>query len=294
MPNTVARTANANDLADFNPEYWATNINAYYQQKTFLTQITNNKWGGGLMHQDGTINIRNQIEVDVFDVVIGNPNPTQRISADMIQLVIDRAKGIQITRHKIDEVQNDIDLFTQATDNAAYQFKVKIEAEILGSVYTNAKTSLPQIALDKTNALDWVLTAGAYLEEEGVPDDGGRYIIMPSFAVLQLQKSDLKNVSITGDAETIARKSLGNGHVGMVGGMNVYSSNQVAKVNGVYQCLAGHKGAIAYASQVNLVEKYPNPDEFGEILRAMQVYGFKVVKEAGLVHMPCDISRAVA
>jgi len=294
MANTVDRVpGGSTPNGNFNPEHWATKLNYYYMKQTFLNDICNNDWGSGLLHAGGTINIRNVPEVQIFDYVIGQAMPTQNINDEKIQLVIDKAKGFKIFRDDIDRVQQDIDLLNACTTNGAYQTKIAIETDVLGSIYSEADNAIAETALDSTNAMRWVLTAGAIMDKKNVPDDRKRFIVIPPFAALQLQMSDLKAANMMGDAESVARKSLGNGHLGMIGGMNVYVSNCLAKVDGVYQCIAGHRSATVYASQFTTVEKLKDPDYFGDLLRGLSVYGFKVNKPEGLIHMPCTVSEGV-
>jgi hypothetical protein len=202
--------------------------------------------------------------------------------------------GFKIFRDDIDRVQMDIDLLNAVTTNGAYQTKIKIETDVLGSVYGSAGNAIAATALDSTNAMRWVLTAGALMDKANVPDDGKRYIVIPPFAALQLQMSDLKAANMMGDSESVARKTLGNGHLGMIGGMNVYVSNCLTKTaDGQYHCIAGHRSAVVYASQFSTVERGKDPNFFGDYLRGLSVYGFKVNKPEGLIHMPCTVSEGV-
>ena len=46
--------------------------------------------------------------------------------------------------------------------------------------------------------------------------------------------------------------------------------------------IAGHKSAITFASQVTKMETVRNPSDFGDYIRSLNVYGFKVVKPEAL------------
>ena len=295
MTNTVARVAGGSTPnGAFLPEQWSTKLNYYYMKQTFLNDIANNDWGSGLLHQGGVINIRQVPEVQVFNYTIGEPMPTQNVDDEKIQLLINKAVGFKIFRDDIDRVQMDIDLLNAVTTNGAYQTKIKIETDVLGSIYGSASTSFSTTALDSTNAMRWVLTAGAQMDKLNVPDDGKRFIVIPPYVALQLQMSDLKAANMMGDSESVARKSLGNGHLGMIGGINVYVSNCLTKTaDGVYHCIAGHRSATVYASQFTTVERGKDPDYFGDYLRGLSVYGFKVNKPEGLIHMPATVTEGV-
>jgi hypothetical protein len=46
--------------------------------------------------------------------------------------------------------------------------------------------------------------------------------------------------------------------------------------------IAGHKTAITFASQMTKMETVRNQNDFGDFVRGMNVYGFKVVKPESL------------
>ena len=48
---------------------------------------------------------------------------------------------------------------------------------------------------------------------------------------------------------------------------------------------AGHKSAITFASQFTKTEHLRNPQDFGDLVRGLNVYGSKVIKGDALVPM---------
>ena len=46
--------------------------------------------------------------------------------------------------------------------------------------------------------------------------------------------------------------------------------------------MAGHKTAITFASQIAKVESLQNPNDFGTLVRGLNVYGYKVIKPEAL------------
>jgi hypothetical protein len=49
--------------------------------------------------------------------------------------------------------------------------------------------------------------------------------------------------------------------------------------------IAGHTSAITFASQITKMETVRNPNDFGDFIRSLKVYGYKVVAGQGLVLM---------
>ena len=72
----------------------------------------------------------------------------------------------------------------------------------------------------------------------------------------------------------------------------VYSSNNLAvstdTVDSVsVKCtnvVAGHKAGLTFASQMTNMETLPNPDDFGQLVRGLNVYGYKVIGPKYLAH----------
>jgi hypothetical protein len=295
MTTTVARTPGGSlPNGAFLPEFWDTKLNMYLKQMTCLEKVTNNDYGGGLMHKGGVVHIRSEPRVNTFDYVIGNDMPVQNIDDEEIELLINKNKAFNFFVDSIDLAQTDIALVEALTSSAAYQTKVDIETVVFGSVYADAGNALAQTAVDSTNAMKWALTASATLSSEGVqPRD--RFLVVPAFVALQLQLSDIKAANMMGDAESVARSAIGtnNDFLGDIGGMMVYASEQVAQANGIYQCFAGSKRAICYAAQFTKSEHFKSEKRMGDGIRGMTVYGFKVIQPNALVSMPCTINLGI-
>jgi hypothetical protein len=46
--------------------------------------------------------------------------------------------------------------------------------------------------------------------------------------------------------------------------------------------MAGHKAAISFASQIAKVESLQNPNDFGNLVRGLNIYGYQVTQTSGL------------
>jgi hypothetical protein len=143
--------------------------------------------------------------------------------------------------------------------------------------------------MDKTNVLDWIIDAEVKMEENNLPTEG-RWLVIPPKAAGYIQKSDLKNAALTGDATSVIRGNLNNGRLGTIGGITIYVSNNLAKSGTTYYCLAGHKSAVTFASQVTKVETLRLQNTFGDAVRGLNVYGYKTILPSGLVYMPAVIA----
>jgi hypothetical protein len=93
-----------------------------------------------------------------------------------------------------------------------------------------------------------------------------------------IKKSDLKDASLTGDSVSILR----NGRLGMIDRFTVYMSHNLNNASGKFSIIAGHKMGFTFASQMTEMETIRSESTFGNIIRGLQVYGYKVIKPEAL------------
>ena len=107
-----------------------------------------------------------------------------------------------------------------------------------------------------------------------------------------IKGSDLKQAYLTGDDTSPLR----NGKIGMIDRFTVYVSNLLptaaagqdftgTALTGAVarKCIvAGATSAITFASQIAKVESMPNPNDFGQLVRGLNIYGYKTIKPESL------------
>lgn len=180
-------------------------------------------------------------------------------------------------------------------DNASEKMKIAIDSDVLAGIAADViaansgatagrisgninlgVTGTPR-AIDSSNVLDLILDMGQVLDEQNVPEQG-RWVVLPAWAVALVKKSDLRDASLAGDGTSIMR----NGRLGMIDRFTVYLSNLLPNSAGEFTVYAGQTTAITFASQLTNVETIRSERTFGNILRGLQVYGYKVVKPESL------------
>ena len=103
-------------------------------------------------------------------------------------------------------------------------------------------------------------------------------MIIPAKMAGVIKLSDLKDASITGDGSSPLR----NGRIGQIDRFTLYVSHNLPLAGGEYSILAGHKKGLTFASQMTNMETLRSESTFGDIIRGLQVYGYKVVKPEAL------------
>jgi hypothetical protein len=137
--------------------------------------------------------------------------------------------------------------------------------------------------------LDYLIDMGQVMDEQNLPESG-RFVVVPAWFAAMFKKGDLKNAQVAGDSVSMAR----NGKIGEIDRFTVYVSNllpfqtAIADSNSgtgkkAFHVFAGVKEGLTFASQVTKVERLRSTQTFGDIMRGLNVYGYKVVTPTALV-----------
>ena len=132
------------------------------------------------------------------------------------------------------------------------------------------------MAVTKDTVDKVVIDFGVAMDNNAVPEDDGRWLILP-FELTGLVKlnPNFVDASKMGDATSMLR----NGIIGKLDRMKIYGSSRLTKYSdGSFQVLAGHKQATTFATQLTVTETLRNQNEFGDIVRGLQVYDWKVLQ----------------
>lgn len=293
MPNYDATGA-----SKFIPEIWSGKLLVKFYNSTVFGEIANTDYDGEIKNQGDTVHIRTLPDIVINDYQKGQDLDFQRPESPNVDLQINKGKYFGLIIDDVDAVQSDIKLMDKWADVAGQQMKIKVDTQILAAVYADAHTKNKgataglvsgainigaagaPVSLTKVNVLDYIIDCGLVLDEQNVPEQG-RWIVLPAWACAMIKKSDLKDASLTGDGSSILR----NGRIGMIDRFTIYNSNNLTAVTDTVQCwhsLFGHKLGLTFASQLTKMETLRAQTTFGNIVRGLNVYGFKVVKSEAI------------
>lgn len=302
-----------NYAGNFIPEVWSGKLQVKFYKSTVLGEITNNDWEGEIKGSGDKVHIRSIPTITIRNYTKGATLTSEVPDSDPIELMIDKGKYFQVVIDDVDAVQADVKLMDMFTNDAAQQMKIAIDGDVLGSVYADAAaankgatagaisgdinlgaTGAPRQVTSST-VLSMILDMGQCLDEQNVPEDG-RWVVIPAWMSALIKVSDLKQAYLTGDSVSPLR----NGKLGMIDRFTVYVSNNLAKVtdlgsdsasggtggaadSNAWRIMAGTRDAISFASQITNVETLRSQATFGNIMRGLNVYGYKVTKPEALV-----------
>ena len=257
----------------FIPEVFSKKLQAKFYAQTILSEVTTNEYEGEISGLGNKVNIRTVPAVTVADY--SGSLSYADVTSGTVELDINKAKSYAFKVDDILRTQADIDFMNAAAEDAAQNMKIAIETDVFanvgaGSSLTDVNSS--EAGTNAGNILGHILTAGKTLDQNNIPETERFMIIDPATAAI-IKNSDLKQAYLTGDAESPLR----NGNIGMIDRFTVYVSNNLPTSGSVTTGLFGHPKAVAYASQMTNTETVRLESSFGDGVRGLSVYGYKVV-----------------
>lgn len=283
----------------FIPEIWSSKLIEKFYDSTVLTAISNTDYEGEIRNQGDKVHIRTIPTLQINDYQSGQTLTNQRPQSSNVELLIDQGKYWSAIVDDVQDVQSDIGLMNMWAQDASEQMKIAVDTDVLGNIYPdigasnkgatagrisgniNLGTTGAGVSITKTTVLDFILDMGQVLDEQNRPETG-RFLVLPYWMTTLLKKSDIKDASLSGDGETPLR----NGRVGMIDRFTIYQSNNLPHVTDTNECFyiyAGVKQGLTFASQLTKTETLRAESTFGNIMRGLQVYGYKVIDGDSLV-----------
>jgi hypothetical protein len=290
-----------NYSGNFIPEIWSGKLIENFYDATVLAAISNTDYEGEIRRMGDTVNIRTQPNITIRDYVKGQNLVVENPDKPKIQLLIDKGEYFSCVEDDVDRIQSDVNLMDMWSKDASEQMKIKIDQRVLTDM-------LPDVAADNRGATagaksaafnlgtagaplvvtkdgaggttavtDLIVDMGTVLDEANCPESD-RFLVIPARMAGIIKKSELKDASLTGDGTSVVR----NGRLGMIDRFTIYVSHNLNAANGNTSIIAGHKMGFTFASQMTEMETLRAQSTFGNIVRGLQVYGYKVVKPEAL------------
>lgn len=290
-----------NYSGNFIPEIWSGKLIENFYDATVLAAISNTDYEGEIRQFGDTVNIRTTPDITIREYVKGQTLTVENPDKPKIQLVIDKGEYFACVEDDVDKVQSDIALMDAWSKDATERMKIKVDQRVLvdilpGIAATNkgatageqsasfnlGTTAAPLTvtkdgAASTTAVVDLLVDLGTVLDEANAPE-AGRFVVIPAKMAGLIKKSELKDASLTGDGMSVIR----NGRLGMIDRFTVYVSHNLLVSAGKYNIIAGHKMGFTFASQMTNMETLRSESTFGNIIRGLQVYGYKVIKGEAL------------
>lgn len=278
----------------FIPTLWSAKLLEKFYAATVLGAIANTDYEGEIKNHGDTVNIRTRPTIQIADYEVNMDLNIQRPSSDLVELQINKGKYFNLALDDVMEVQSDLDQMSMWAEDASEQFKIAVDTEVLTHLATttdvnsynrgltagaisgdiNLGVTGASRVVTKDDIVDFIVDAGQTLDEQNIPESG-RWMVIPAWMSSMIKRSDLKDASLSGDGTSILR----NGRLGMIDRFTLYLSNLIP-VMGQYAdewpILFGTNAALTFAAQFTKMETLRSERSFSNLLRGLQIYGYKV------------------
>jgi hypothetical protein len=295
----------------FIPTLWSSKLNRKFYAATVFGEISNTDYQGEISGLGDKVVINNVPDVAINDYVIGSNLSYAVPTPSTVELVIDRAKSFQFQVNDVLSHQSKPNMMETFSDEASQKMKIAVDravlygdsaakpgitndvaaanqgatAGVLSGGY-NLGTAAAPVSLTGSNILSTLTALAGVLDEQNVPETD-RWILIDPLTRNLLMQSNLAQAQFMGDDKSMVR----NGKIGMIDRFTVYVSNQLPKAAATQDywggaaggtakrrvLLAGHKGAVTFASQMTKMETLRNPNDFGDLVRGLNVFGYKTL-----------------
>lgn len=296
----------------FIPILWQSTFIVKYYLTTVFGSIARTQYQNAISKFGDTVRIPLVPDIVVHNYVEGQDLVPQHPGVDVIDMLINRGKYFNTVITDITKKQSLPDYMSKWGEDSAQKMSIAIDRDIINEIPADAHptnagatagkitgnlnlgvagTPLPIWHTDGTgtnNIIDVIYRATQCLNENDVPGQPSeRYLVGPAWFIRMLLRSEIKNADLTGDATSPLRNGL-VGQIDTIG--KIYSSNNILPVadgggETAYHVLVGHMDALSYATQLTNLETLRAQNTFGDLMRGLQVFGFKVIKPEALVDL---------
>lgn len=299
---------NGLSAAGFIPEIWSGKMIEKFYASTVLAAISNTDYEGEIKSHGDKVHIRTKPTITIKTYLADAALELERPQGSQVILNIDQGQYFNTILDDVMNIQSDINLMSVWSDDAAEQMKIVIDRAVLLGIKDQADAANRGLTAGKitgainlgvtgsplalvpnsptvgqVDVLDMMLRLGQALDEQNIPETG-RWIVMPTWAATLVKRSELRQAYLSGDSVSMLR----NGRLGMVDRFTLYTSNlmpfgvSAGLAAGEFIIYAGHAHGLTFASQMTKMETLKSELAFGQLMRGLQVYGYKVIDGTAL------------
>lgn len=295
----------------FIPAVWSSKLNVKFYAASVYASICNTDWEGDIANVGDKVIINQIPDIAISDYVAGAGLTYAAPTPSTLEMNVDQGKSFAFQLNDVIKYQSQPALMEMFSNDASEQMRVAIDFACLRDNFNGAAaankgatagvksgafnlgTDLAPVTLTTANVLQTLLSLASVLDEQNVPETD-RWLVIDPLTRNLLMSSNLAQAQFMGDPKSMVR----NGMIGMIDRFTVYVSNQLprgaagntfptkavpagsALAGAVARraIIAGHRSAMSFASQMTKTETLRNPNDFGDLVRGLQVYGYKVTK----------------
>jgi len=263
---------------NFKPTMWADSILENLDNAHVFGALANKEYEGTISGAGSSVKISEVGNVSVT-AYAGTVNYEELDDASK-ELLIDKKAYAAVSIDDVDNVQSKPKLLSKLSERMAYGMANYIDADI-ASLYSSAGITVTGTTGSPTNVtsattISLFSGAGRELDEANAPQEG-RVAVIPPWL-----KEKMVLAKIIRDTDNSA--TVTNGFVGRFLGFDVYVSNNVSHSGTTWYApmFFIRDMTIGFVSQLNKVEALRAESSFEDKMRALTIYGRKVLYPATL------------
>ena len=288
----MASQTSTNAYSVFIPEIWSQKLNNMLTKECVMLQCVNRNWEGEIKNQGDKVKIIQPADVTIS--TLGTDTlEYKELTPTSTDLVIDQKKFFAFKINDVAQVQSNTDIMEAHLRNAKKAIEEVQDAYLL-SLHSSVPsantvgTESSAISLDKTTIYSKFVDLALRLKNSDAVSAGVRpwVVINPTIESYLLQSSEFIS------AHNVADKTLREGAIGRIAGMDVLVSTNLTAVSNKYYVLAGTNEAITFASQLAKIESLRDQSSFSDLVRGLYLYGAKVVQPNALAKMVVTVPSA--
>ena len=277
----------------FIPEIWSKKLNNMLEKNCVMLQCVNRNWEGDIKQQGDKVKIITPADVTVSTLTSSNIAYSSLTPTSM-ELEIDQKKFFAFKIDDVAKVQTNGEIMEAHLNNAKKAIE-EVQDSYLLAMHTNVTAantvgseSAP-ITLNKSTIYENFVKLSLTLKNSDAVYSGVRpwVVINPNIEAYLLQSPEFIS------AHNVADKTLREGSIGRIAGMDVLVSTNLTEVDGKYYILAGTNDAITFASQLAKIESLRDKDSFSDLVRGLYLYGAKTVQPKALAKMIVSTTATV-
>ena len=280
-------------FATFKPQEWSARILENLKDEMVYAALLNHDYEGEISGAGDSVRIKSvgRPTAAAYTPYTTTITPERPNGSDQV-VVVDQRQYWAVGVDDVDARQMDIDMLNKLTAEGAFAFRDVVDVDVAAILRDGVATANQLTAV--TNAGTGVTDTEAYkilvdlrtrANKANMPKDGRWVVVPPDFEALLLL--DPRFVSF-GTSENKA--ALTNGAIGKAAGWTIHVSNNVPLSSTTYSIVGGTNAAATYIGQIDKMEAYRPQDSFEDAVKALLVYGRKVIMPNGLVGVSVDFS----
>jgi hypothetical protein len=262
-------------IDNFIPEIWAAGVTQSFIANQVVIPTLNTQFTG-TVSRGNQVHIINATTPTVVDyAAAGRTITAEALNDTEVLLNIDQEKAFSVNVDDVDKVQasSEFGPWVDAAGKALAEDAEEYVITQMAAGSTNGNTGA--VVVDTPAEARAAVRAIRKLMSNAKVPTGDRFMVVnPDFADLLID--GLSDASVAGGTE-----ELRNGQILRLYGFNIVESPLVPGATPA--AIGYHSAMVAYANQVNSLEALRNPTKFADIVRGLNVYGAKVIKQAAVV-----------